>query len=351
MLRAAAWVASAAALLTLGFLAWVQLGAAIATDHAEPDAVQQMHAAFAVYARVVLVKGLLPALLLALAFWPLLDRVGRFSRRGRLGLALGLALAATLASVAIAAALMPLAAPGLPSVTYTGTGNFVRTCMEMAGAVMLAAWIPRNMPKRYTALIAAGLGVVLVAGAASMTHWARFRPPQAPAPAPVSGPVALPAPVPVEPVPSAPQDRREPAVAPPDRAPHAGDPGWEELERRRAAAARLRKLIEAGPGATEPAIAGGLLAEAEPHPVYENGELLGIELQNLRPDGFYARLGLREGDLVQSINGVGLDASGELVSEFIRSPQIELSVERSDGTQDSISVPREQIIEELLELE
>jgi hypothetical protein len=133
--------------------------------------------------------------------------------------------------------------------------------------------------------------------------------------------------------------------------PEAQNPGWEEIERRRAAAARIRKWIEAGPDATGPPIAGGLLAEGDPHPVSENGELLGVELQNLRPDGFYARLGLREGDLVQSINGIGLAESGALLQEIAGSQSLELSIERSDGTQEQISVPRQQFREGLKSLE
>jgi hypothetical protein len=129
-------------------------------------------------------------------------------------------------------------------------------------------------------------------------------------------------------------------------------PDPEEIERRRAAAARIRKWIEAGPNATGPPIVGsGVLAEGDPHPVYENGELLGVELQNLRPDGLYVRLGLRDGDLVQSVNGVGLAESGALLQEIVGSQTIELSVEHVDGTQDRISLPREQILEELKILE
>jgi type II secretory pathway component PulC len=63
------------------------------------------------------------------------------------------------------------------------------------------------------------------------------------------------------------------------------------------------------------------------------------------------RLGLREGDLVRSINGIGLADGGALLQEIARSPAVELSVERSDGTQDRISVPREQLFESLSGLE
>ena len=99
--------------------------------------------------------------------WPLLDHGGRFSGRGRFGLALGLAIAAMLASVATAAALLPLKLPGLPPVTFTGALNFARTCAELTGAVMLAAWIPRSVSKRSAAWITVGFAVVKSCGRCS----------------------------------------------------------------------------------------------------------------------------------------------------------------------------------------
>ena len=361
VLGAAAWTASAAALLAIGFLAWVNLGAWIAT-RAQPDAALQVRTAFELYAYLVLFKALLPALLVALALWPLLDWSGWFSRRGRPGLALGLALAATLGSVVVAAALMPVTALGLPTVQFTGPVNFVRTCLELAAAVTLAAWIPRSVRPRTAALAAASLIVVFVAGGAALIRWPRTQaPPATPnagpsvptvpdAAAPTPGPSASPeVAVPLEP------DR----VASSDPAPGVGGPDAEEIARRREMASRIRKLIAEGKDALEPPVTGGVLAEGDPSPVYENGELLGVELQNLRPGGFYARLGLRDGDLVQSINGVGLqsindmelDASGKLLEEFVSSPRVELQVERSDGTQGVIAVTREEIIQRLIQLE
>jgi type II secretory pathway component PulC len=125
----------------------------------------------------------------------------------------------------------------------------------------------------------------------------------------------------------------------------------EEIARRHAIAARIRALIEKAPTASDSAEVGGLLAEGDAHPIYEDGELRGIGLENVRPDGFYAWLGLRDGDLVQSINGTPLDASGALFQQLIASPQVELRVERSDGSQQSISVTRQQIVEGLQQIE
>jgi hypothetical protein len=351
MLGGPGWALCAAILLAAGFLTTVHAGAAIALARLEPGAAVSVETAFAVYARVVLVKGLLPALLLALAIWPLLDRGGRFSGRGRWRLALGLAIAATHASMATAAARLPLALPGLPPVRFTGSMNFARTCAEMAGAVMLAAWIPRSVAKRTAAAIAVGVVALFVAAWAVKRHGVA---PQDPvlAVAPEAGapPVSLPVPPPAAPAPDG-ATAALPEVRPLARDPESEPLGWEEIERRRAIAARIRKWIEAGPDATGPPSGSGLFAEGAPLPIYENGELLGVELRDLRPDGFYARLGLRDGDLVQSINGIALADSDALLQEIAGSQTFEVSVERSDGTRDQISLQRAQVLEGLKSLE
>lgn len=363
LLRAAAWLLCAVALLTAGLFYWLHLGALIATAHAAPGAASRVQTAFSVYAQVVLAKGLLPALVLTLALGSLFDWRGRLARRGRLGVPLGLAIAATLASIAVAALLLPLALPGLPSVVFTGTGNFVRTCAEMAAAVMLAAWMSRtliSMSWRNAALAVTALAALLVTAGALVTDWARARAPEpieSAATAASGFAAAPPVPAAAEPAPERDSSGAEtpaaesslPSRAAAPQGPYR--PDEEELERRRAAAARLRARIAAGPEASGPVVATGLLAEADPRPVYEDGELLGIELQNVRPDGLFARLGLREGDLVQSINGAPLDESGALLREIIGSPQVVLQVEQMDGTQRDVTVPRQQILEGLQSLE
>jgi len=261
-------------------------------------------------------------------------------------------------SIAIAGALLPIALPGLPAVKLSGAANFAGTCAEIAAAALVAAWLPRSAPGWTAAPIAVGLSLALFAAWASIPSWVPGRAPQVEsAVASIPEPPAASAPAPAAAPAAAAMPPKPPAPEPLEKegykllVPEPDEPGWEELERRRAAAARIQKLIEAGPHATGPAIAGGLLAEGDPQPIYENGELRGIELQHLRPDGLYTRLGLREGDLVQSINGIQLDASGALLREIARSRTLELAVERSDGTQERISVPREQIIEGLKRLE
>jgi hypothetical protein len=358
-----AWALCAALLLAAGFAAVVIAGAAIAVAHAAPGIPFRLPTAFAVYGAVVMLKGLLPALLLALALWALLDRVARLRDRGPIAVALGLFATATLGSVAAAGLLLPLPTRAIGAVHYTGVENFLRTCAEMAVPVALSAWLPRALlphSRRALALVSAAIVVAFVAGGVWV---ARLVPQRAPA-AESAPPAAAPQPPPTAapPAPDAAASLAALGIAPRDFDPAANESpvqplelGWEEIQRRQQLAERLRALIEAGPDAAgHPVVDGGLLAEGEPVPVYRDGGLAGIALHNLPPDGFYTRLGLREGDVVGSVNGVRFDepeVAGALLGALIGGSPLELEVERSDGTTQRIAVPSERVVEGLRALE
>jgi hypothetical protein len=289
---AVAWALCSLLLLSLGFVTVVALAAVVAA-RGDPAHAPQALVAFGVYAKVVLAKGLLPALAIALALWAWLDRGGRLAQRGWRVRALGLLAAATLGSVAAAGLLLPLSIPGLPPVRFTGAANFVRTCLEMAVPVALAAWLPQwILPRvrRHASLLLAGLLVVFLAGGASVARLARS----------TAGRAAPPADVP-------------------------------------------REQIEPG----DLAIVDRLLAEGDPMPVYADGALMAMELRSVRPGGLYARIGLRNGDRVGAIGGVALGSpglAGALQRALRESREIELSVERSDGTPARITVSSDELL-------
>jgi hypothetical protein len=137
------WWASASLLLCVGFLAVVYAVSLQAVAAAEPESVRQVQLGLVIYARVVLLKGLLPQLLLALGLFALLDRAFALGARGSLAVAAGVVVAAAAASLVVAPTLLRLELPALPPVRYRGPWNFLRTCAEMTAAVAVAALIPR----------------------------------------------------------------------------------------------------------------------------------------------------------------------------------------------------------------
>lgn len=126
-------------LVSAGFLAYV-FGVSLL---AEGESVRQTQVALMIYARTILVKGLVPQTLLALALLPACRRV---LPGPDLPAVVASALAAALA---VAALLLPLDLPMLPAVRYTGVWNFTATVLELtaavAAAVLLSRWL---IPKR-----------------------------------------------------------------------------------------------------------------------------------------------------------------------------------------------------------
>ena len=70
----------------------------------------------------------------------------------------------------------------------------------------------------------------------------------------------------------------------------------------------------------------------------------------MRPGGLYDRIGLRDGDRIDAINGVGLGAANAreaVVAALTRSPRFEIAVARRSGKREKISVPTETLLREL----
>jgi hypothetical protein len=135
LLRGLVQVASAHLLLVVGFFALVWASGRLAES-------EETLRALTVWARVVLVKGLLPQLWLSLVLWPLLRRLPGLSGAG-VREALAIALGVLLAGVLVASLLMTRPAPGYPAVVFRGPGNFVATVLEMSVAVATAIGLPR----------------------------------------------------------------------------------------------------------------------------------------------------------------------------------------------------------------
>ena len=120
-----------------------------------------------------------------------------------------------------------------------------------------------------------------------------------------------------------------------------------EIERRRALAERLRERVEAGADRDAVRARGGLLAEAEIGAVYEDGELVGVRLREIRPGSVYDRAGLRGGDVVTGINGVSVgdeSAAANLIAELAGSETLEVSLRRADGSEQTISLPTRDLL-------
>ncbi|HEX5068496.1 MAG TPA: hypothetical protein VFY49_20415 [Myxococcota bacterium] len=147
MRRGWLWWICASALLAGGLALYLLFVYALQRPE-DPEAARELRTALSVYGRVVLVKGVLPQLWIALALAGLLERRAprlASSRARRAGL---FAACAGIAGLLIASTLLRAQIPGSPRVVFSGPLNFARTWLEMTTAVAAAMWLPRAFQRK-----------------------------------------------------------------------------------------------------------------------------------------------------------------------------------------------------------
>jgi general secretion pathway protein C len=100
---------------------------------------------------------------------------------------------------------------------------------------------------------------------------------------------------------------------------------------------RIQDLADQG-GPTSPA---AIFSQARILPKYENGAMVGIELSKIQEDSFFQQVGLQEGDIVTSLNGIPIDspsASAQLLGAFSSPDPIPIDVMDSSGQTRTITV-------------
>jgi len=84
-----------------------------------------------------------------------------------------------------------------------------------------------------------------------------------------------------------------------------------------------------------------LFSQARILPKYENGAMVGIELTKIKDDSLYQKVGLQDGDILTSVNGVPIDnpaATAEVLRNLQSAQELILQRRRADGTVDDITV-------------
>lgn len=72
---------------------------------------------------------------------------------------------------------------------------------------------------------------------------------------------------------------------------------------------RVRRLLAAGAGERT---LNNILSEASFAPYEERGQIAGLVVTAVQPDGFYARVGLARGDVIREVNGIRLNGRDAL---------------------------------------
>lgn len=144
------WIAVSCVLLCVGFAALVLgmlgLGALRADDAQALSLADRMMAV--VYFRVVLVKGLLPQLVLALALWALLRRAWPGVERSFATRAVGLAGLGLAAYAVVAPLLLSADLPGWPALQMRTLEHQIATAFQSVIGVVAAALLGRRLCTR-----------------------------------------------------------------------------------------------------------------------------------------------------------------------------------------------------------
>ncbi|RJS16831.1 general secretion pathway protein GspC [Corallococcus sp. H22C18031201] len=78
-----------------------------------------------------------------------------------------------------------------------------------------------------------------------------------------------------------------------------------------------------------------LAVEARLMPAFQDGQAVGFKVSAIRPDSFYTRLGLQNGDVLRRINGFDLNSPEKLLELYAKlrdSPHLELDVVRGGAS-------------------
>ena len=78
-----------------------------------------------------------------------------------------------------------------------------------------------------------------------------------------------------------------------------------------------------------------LLSQARILPKYEDGEMLGVQVNAIKSNSLFEQIGLQNGDVITEVNGLKINApeqSAALLQEFSDSTSFSVQLQRADGT-------------------
>jgi len=81
---------------------------------------------------------------------------------------------------------------------------------------------------------------------------------------------------------------------------------------------------------------GDLLSQARVLPKFEDGQMVGLQVNGIQPGSVFEGLGLREGDVITQFNGIVINSpeeSAKILQEFANSQEFNVVVRGADGTE------------------
>jgi len=85
-----------------------------------------------------------------------------------------------------------------------------------------------------------------------------------------------------------------------------------------------------------------LFSQARILPKYENGQMVGVQLNAIKPGSMFEQIGIKNGDVIKELNGIKIDSpeqSAKILLEFVDAKSFNVVVENSQGTQNYTYTP------------
>lgn len=79
-----------------------------------------------------------------------------------------------------------------------------------------------------------------------------------------------------------------------------------------------------------------LFAQARILPKYENGQMIGVQLNAIKPGSMFEQIGIKNGDVIKELNGIKIDSpeqSAKILLEFVDAKSFNVVVDRPEGMQ------------------
>jgi general secretion pathway protein C len=77
-----------------------------------------------------------------------------------------------------------------------------------------------------------------------------------------------------------------------------------------------------------------LFSQARILPKYEDGEMVGLQINAIKPGSFFEEVGIQSGDVITELNGIAIDnpqESAKILAEFSEASELDIGVRGPDG--------------------
>jgi general secretion pathway protein C len=82
-----------------------------------------------------------------------------------------------------------------------------------------------------------------------------------------------------------------------------------------------------------------LFSQARIIPKYDEGEMIGLQVNGIKSGSLFEEIGLQSGDVITKLNGIVIDdpqESAKVLSEFAEAESFTVDIERGDGSVDTL---------------